>query len=432
MPQRPAIDLLVIGADAAGCAAAGSAQRLGATTALIATGLERKIEGHAPPPPNFVWRLLDLNRYGLRLEPAEAQIQLLPDGAALSTGPDPQNTARRLASRSGPLEFQWSDFAAAMKRARLRDRKTRVAKKGARSAAPDERIAEDPYASANAVLDDRFEDEGIKTHLVSALLAPFGLAGDEPGSALALVEIAAGWPQRSTGEVSLDDALLAAARDRGVDMPASRFKALSFIDGKNWRVELEDGSEIRARQAIASSALIADALGVDADADGSPLRRMRGGEATIRLSYQRTPEIEGADAGGVFHLASDRRAIARARDAMIEGRLEEGAPLTFEIIGKDIVARAPYCPARLAESGHFRDWTGQDLQILGRQAAAEIGKRLKADIGPPRAIDVAIGPDVASGLRLRTFAAPTLPAPPPSLDAIGAAAALAMKVLRRD
>jgi hypothetical protein len=429
MAQRPAIDLLVIGADAAGCAAAGSAQRLGATTALIPTGLERKTEGYAPAPPNFVWRLLDLHRYGLRLDPADAQTQHLPDGTSVSIGPDAHKTARALGERQGALEFQWADFAASMKRARLRDRKARVARKNGRIT--DDRRTDDFFASANAVLDDRFEDEGIKTHLVSMLLAPFGLAGDEPGSSAALVELASGWPQRASG-VSIDDALEAAARDRGVDMPLARVKTLAFIDGRIWSASLEDGSEIRARQAIASSALIADALGIYAEADGSPLRRMRGSEAMIRLSYQRVPELEGAAQDGVHHIASDRRAIIRARDAMIEGRLEETSPLTFEIIGKEIVARAPYCPARLAENGHFRDWTGQDLQILGRQAAAEIGKLLKADVGPPSAIDAKIGPDAAAGLRLRSLGAPPLPAPPPSLDMIGAAAALAMKVLRRD
>jgi hypothetical protein len=183
---------------------------------------------------------------------------------------------------------------------------------------------------------------------------------------------------------------------------------------------------------MASSALLAEAAGLRVDAGGTPLRRRSGTQATIRIRYDRKPKLSAKDAAAGFFIAADRQAIIRARNGMIEGKLEDEAPLAFEIRGKEIFARAPFCPARLVDNGETREWTGQDRQILGRQTAAFIEKRLPGVTGTPREIEVTIGPDVASGLRRRSFDVPPTPAPAPSADPIGAAAALALEISRRD
>jgi hypothetical protein len=420
MAHRAQVDLLVIGTDAAGYAAAACAARSGAATALVATGFETDSETAVAEPPNFVWRLLDLHQYDLRFETLPARTSYFANGApALTTTDDPFATGRALAARAPALEHLWPAFVEEM------GRTPASAAGGGASLGPG------PFQTANAALDDYFADEELKTHIIGAALVPFGLAGDEAGSAAAL---AAGHlaSRRRAAYAPLVEALKAAASAAGVDILEPRLKRLCREGSKLWKAMLDDGRDIRAANAMASSALLGEAAGLRVDVGGSPLRRCSGTQATIRIRYDRKPKLSAKDAAAAFFIAADRQAIIRARNSMIEGKLEDDAPLAFEIRGKEIIARAPYCPARLVDNGETREWTGQDRQILGRQAAMLIEKRLPGATGTPREIEVTIGPDVASGLRRRSFDVPPTPAPAPSADPIGAAAALALEISRRD
>lgn len=416
MAPRTFIDLFIVGADAAGLAAAACAARSGAKVALAPTGGECVAEGLVAEPPNFVWRLLDLHQYDLRFEAPSGEATALSPTSLVATGADARGTAEGLAAREPSLEFLWPQFVEEL---------SAVAAAGGRG-----NLSPGEYQSANAALDDYFEDEALKTHLVSALVAPFGLAGDEAGSAQALVSVA-GWSRRRTLRRALDDALKSAALAAGVEIREERLDAVERVDDKFWKIVLEDGRDLRARDAMASSALIGEAAGLRVAASGSPLLRRNGAEATIRIRYDRRPKLPGRDWRVRYHNAANRRQILRARDSMNAGRLAEEPPFSFEFAGKDVIARAPYCPARLRENGHFREWTGQDRQILGRQAADEV-ERLFGDVGNAREIEVTVGPDAAGGLRRRVFDAPAILAPAPSHDDIGAAAALAMEIVRRD
>lgn len=416
MAPRTFIDLFIVGADAAGLAAAACAARSGAKVALAPTGGECVAEGLVAEPPNFVWRLLDLHQYDLRFEAPSGEATALSPTSLVATGADARGTAEGLAAREPSLEFLWPQFVEEL---------SAVAAAGGRG-----NLSPGEYQSANAALDDYFEDEALKTHLVSALVAPFGLAGDEAGSAQALVSVA-GWSRRRTLRRALDDALKSAALAAGVEIREERLDAVERVDDKFWKIVLEDGRDLRARDAMASSALIGEAAGLRVAASGSPLLRRNGAEATIRIRYDRRPKLPGRDWRVRYHNVANRRQILRARDSMNAGRLAEEPPFSFEFAGKDVIARAPYCPARLRENGHFREWTGQDRQILGRQAADEV-ERLFGDVGNAREIEVTVGPDAASGLRRRVFDAPAILAPAPSHDDIGAAAALAMEIVRRD
>lgn len=415
MAQRPSIRLLVIGADAAGYAAAACAARSGAAVALTATGGETLPEGAVAEPPNFVWRLLDLHQYGLKFEQPAPKTSLFGDGKApLSTSDDAGSTGEKLAARDASLEYLWPAFVEQTKR-------------GEAGALTGRTLDCGRYQSANAALDDWFADEDLKTHLVCALVSPFGLAGDEAGSVAAL--FAGAVSPRRLAAASLFDILKTAAESAGVETAPGRLVALTRGDGKTFTAAMDDGREIRAKAAMASSALIGEAAGLRIAAKGSPLLRRSGAEATIRIRYDRKPKIAAKAMSAGYFTAPDRAAMRRARNNMLEGRIDEDSPLSFEIRGKEIIARAPFCPARLRENGELRDWTGQDRQILGRQAAATIAKRL-GSVGTVRDIEVAIGADAASGLKRRTFHASPIPAPPPSHDAIGAAAALALEILR--
>jgi hypothetical protein len=428
MAQRPAFDLLVVGADAAGFAAAAAAMKLGVRAAIVRTGCEPKALGLRPSPPNFVWRLLDLHRHEVATVDAGMTVTHLAEGEEIGTFVDPLKTARLLARRDPALEHYWPDFVSAMALAKEAE---------AASGAEDRRDSSlglpllDPrWASAIDLLDDRFTDEGLKAHVLMSALAPLGLAGDEPGSALALFDADGRDPAQRVDAEALHDALAAAAKDAGVVVGGGKLLRLSREGDRVVTAHLEDGDDVRAARAIASSAFIADAAGLVVEAGGSPLRRQAGAEATIRLRYARKPRVKSAAAAAVHHIAADKRALQRARDAMLEGRLDDSMPLSFEVRGREIIARAPYAPASIRDNGAMRDWTGQDLQILGRAAAAAIGRRLDPACGAPQAVDASLGADVAAGLRKRDFSQSPITAPPPSIDAVGAAAALVMRLVR--
>lgn len=413
MNARTIFDLLVIGADAAGFAAAACAAKSGATVSLIATGGEAPPAGKTPEPPNFVWRLLDLHLRDLRPEARGAQTTLAA-GEALTTTGDPARTGEELGRRDSVLEHLWPAFAASMKGA-------------------DDRPASSPdrFLSANAVLDDYFSDELLKTHVIASCVAPFGLAGDEAGSAAALASLGESGRRRIDAR-SLFEALADAAAGAAVDHIAGRLNALLCADGKSWKAISDSGREIRARRAMASSALLAEAAGLLVACNGSPLVRRAGAEAVIRLRFDKRLPAAAHAHGGLCFAAGDRAAIARARDEMIDGVIAEEPFLSFEIFGKEILARAPFCPARLSEGGAGREWTGQDKQILGRRAADVIAKALGVPVGSPREIDVSVGVDAAGGLARRSFDMPALDAPAPSADPVGAAASLALELIRHD
>jgi hypothetical protein len=427
MAQRPTYDLLVAGADAAGYAAAAAAQRLGASAAVVSTGHEPRPAGSQPSPPNFVWRLLDLHRFDLRAADAGPARTHLGEGEEVATVPDPNKAARLLSARDPALEFGWPDFIEAMARAKVRDQQ---ADDRGRKALLGLALGDAAYSSALDILSDRFADEGLKTHLLMTALAPLGLAGDEPGSARALFDLQSADPAQRVDADALAEALAACAKDAGAVIETGKLVRLAREGERLWIAKFEDGNEVRSARVLASTALGAEAAGYLVDAGGSPLRRQAGTEAAIRLRYGRKPRLKAGDSAGLHHVAADSRALARARDAMLEGRIDDAMPLSFEFRGREIVARAAFAPATIRENGGMRDWTGQDLQILGRMAAAAIGRRLDPACGAPQSIDASLGPDVAAGLRKRDFTRTRLPAPPPSVDAVGAAAALAMALVK--
>lgn len=429
MAQRPAFDFIVIGADAAGLAAAAAAAKLGKSAVVVRTGAEPKATGLKPSPPNFVWRLLELHRYDLEAVDAGLTVTHVAEGEEVATQSDALKTARRLAARDPALEYAWPDFVAAM--ARARDEGEEAPGAHPRREGPLGLALRDPsWASAHDLLDDRFTDEGLKTHLLMSALAPLGLAGDEPGSAQALFDAAAyASPQRVDAD-ALHDALAAAANDAGVAVEAQGLVRLTREGERAFTAHLEGGGAVRGARLVASSALVADAAGLLVEAGGSPLRRQAGAEATIRLRYARKPRVRAGEGARLHHLASDRRALQRARDAMLEGRLADAMPVSFEIAGREIIARAPFAPAAICDNGSVREWTGQDLQILGRAAAAAIGRRLDPACGAPQSVDASLGPDVAGGLRRRNFDSAVIDAPAPSIDTVGAAAALVMRLVR--
>ena len=146
-PRFPVFDLIVLGDDAAGAAAAAAVARLGRAVALAPTGHEAL---HAPPlvePQNFVWRTLDLHRRFAGGQGFAAEV--LIGETLLELPAERRAAARALAMRAEALGGLYEEFAAA------------------ETLAPD-------YESADAVLDDWFEDEALKAKIAEASTLPCG------------------------------------------------------------------------------------------------------------------------------------------------------------------------------------------------------------------------------------------------------------------
>lgn len=438
---RRQYDLVVIGADLAGLAAAACAARQGADiearVLIIRTGDEPTSAGSTPCVPDFVWRRLNLHESAFAARPVDALVTLLSDGRSVTTIQNRRRSGAALTEADhDPLgvwpevmrewDGVWKSAYGVMLQA---------TKSGARildHLRSDEgaMLAEQLCAPLETVLDDCFEDDSLKTHLAASALMPFGLAGDEPGSALALSALSdqAWWRWRAGGKgAALVDALEAACAAAGVDAIESDVVSVERQDGKDRRVVLADGTTIRAKAVMTANAHLPVATRLNAAPALSPLSRREGASAEIRVKLARPAQPPGDHKHAVYFLAGSIECLKAARDAALEGRVHEEPPLYFEINRDEIIVRAPYCPAALYADNEPREWGEQDRQMLGRIVVERLGSALNGAVKNVRRVDVKIS---ARGLDPTPRAENVgVIAPPTSHDEIGAAARLAMELV---
>jgi len=440
MARRRQYDLIVIGAEPAGLAAAACAGRAHAHVALIHTGDQPPRSASAPGVPDFVWRKLNLQDAGLEADPVPARISLFEGGRTLKTFKSAKKTRDALEAASIPDHRLWADFNDELSRARkegeglTRRAAVRANGRGAPAllgalagkdgAGAAERLTE----GALALLDDYFSDDALKVHLASVALTPFGLGGDEAGSALALAGVGApsAWRVRVSRngpkfERVLEDAALAA----GVEIIDARIRAVGAADEKTCEVTLHDGDVLRARHLMAASTEAAARAGLDIAPAFSPLTRRDGAVANVRLRFARPIEAPEGEKDAIFYLADSISSFAEARDAALEGRLIERPPISFEFNKDDILVHAPYCPSFLKTEDEVREWTEQDRQAFGQQIIARLAPFLNgAARSAVRRIDVRVTPAAP-----RQGEGAGVIAPPPGHDPIGAAAKLALDLI---
>jgi phytoene dehydrogenase-like protein len=437
--RRTLIDLIVIGADAAGVAAAACAARQGAAVALVRGGERKPRAGSVPGVPDFVWRKLNLEEWGLDAEPVSSRVSLFEEGRWIATYASAKRTREALEKSAEGDHHLWTDFVAELER-RWREGAdvayASAAGGGGTRPLLDALRREGGAAAAGrlagttaGLLEDYFVSDELKTHLASVALGPFGLGGDEPGSALGLAALSEGaaWRVRPGGKAgALLAALDAAADAAGVLRPGGRLKALGPADAKKRSVVLEDGEIVEARRIMAASVDVAARADVEVAPSFSPLTRREGAVADIRLRFKKTPEapVHGRDA--VYFIADSLQSFAEARDAALEGRITENMPISFEYARDEIVVHAPYCPTFLKTEDEIRDWSEQDRQALGMAIVRRLEPFLNGASKSIKRIDIRVTP-----------AAPppgdegpnAVPAPPPGQDPIGAAARLALELV---
>lgn len=442
MKQRRAFDLVIIGADAPGLAAAACAARAGAEISLsvgvVRTGEESAPGPSAPGVPDFVWRRLDLQQTALSARPVPAAISLFEDGRQLSSDPDIRRTGRAFEAAGVDEAGVWSDYASLRLRAFAEaDAVARRAAKGSRPltdavTGPDgARAALRLAARADETLDDFFADEHLKTHLAALALMPFGIAGDEPGSAAALgAALDAGAWRITEGDrgAGLMRALEDVCQSSGVVLIEGAVVAVDLVDDRSRLVNLDSGEALKAPVVMVSRAASPTAARLGAAPAFSPLARREGAGAEVRVRLA-APFAGMARADSICFAAGSRAALAAARDAAREGRIPDDPPIMFEIAGDEIVVHAPYLPAALYADDERREWSEQDRQQLGRAVVDRLGRALNGALPPVRRVDVRVHARETG----RIASGPArLIAPPASLDEIGAAARLAMEIVRGD
>ncbi len=434
MRNRRQFDLVIFGADPGGFAAAACAARAGAVCAVVKTGHEILGAGSASAVPNFVWRQLDLHETDLVVEPIDARITLFEDGGAVATFADDQQTEEALARTSPGDGALWADFKGEMRRKHVRKKLPReeiFAALGATFAATPMDGA--PTDALGSVLDDYFENDAIKTHLSAVAGLAFGLGGEEPGSAYALATAV----DRNAWRVK-DGAGLLATLERvceraGVAHFPAQCRRITRHDARQFDVELESGERFRAGALMASSPRIAWACGLKVKGDPSPLTNRENAEAmiSVKLSEEiRPPAPTPEGVAAVYYIAGSAEEIRSAREAVLEGRIPDAAPISFELSDREILVRTTYCPKVLASEDGPREWTGQDRQILGKQVVQRLERYLNGALNSVQRTDVKIcgATDLEPEAALNADA-PAIAAPAPEVNEIAAAARLALRLV---
>jgi phytoene dehydrogenase-like protein len=200
-------------------------------------------------------------------------------------------------------------------------------------------------------------------------------------------------------------------------------------------VRLADGAIALAKTTMASSAGAAARFGAPLLAASSPLALRSAARAAVRLRFAERPRIAAQGLQGepdaIFYLADSLDSITAARDQAASGGFIERAPLSFEADGEEIIVEAPYCPIAIRTDEGMRAWTEQDRQAFGAQVLQRVSPYLDGAAAGIRKIEVSIAPPIGSReSRRASRSGAGILAPPPSLDEIGAAARLALALVR--
>ncbi len=435
MGNRRQFDLVVIGDDLSGLAAAACAARRGAACAVISTGHEPTEQASVASIPNFVWRRLDLHETGLTPEPVSACVSLFNDAEAITTFADDHDTIEALDKTAPADSALWSDFRSEMRRKQKSKRPT-----GEQIVASPERLHQTAPLdgmltdSMAGLLDDYFTSDHLKTHLASVAGLTFGIGGEEPGSGFALASASDWSAWRVKNDDTLVETLNRVCEKLSVEKIAYPIRRIERHDNRNYNIDFDLGDGLRARAVMASSLRIATAMGLRTEDDPSPLAAPESAEAliSVKLSETSSPPVELKDGlNAIYYIAETEDEIRAARDAVLEGRTPENPPLMFELGDKEIIARTPYCPRLLASEDGPREWTGQDRQILGKQVLQRLGKYLNGALETVQRTDVKVfGAAELDPEHPLNENMPTIHAPAPEVNEIAAAARLAMRLVR--
>lgn len=378
-------DLLVIGDDAPSLAAAACAAQTGASVALADPVRARLPAGASLSAiPNFVWRRLDLQNYDLRLEPVSARITLF-ENDSLATPKSIADTVAALREKEDGGAALWPDFVADMASVDQdndlpsRDMLALSAHQGDVAVLTDAAML---AGAATDLIEDYLNGGMITNHVNAHALGVSGHDGTEAGSAGLIPSFLSedAWPVRSakkgTDPVEALRAVCAAMGVTKFDAPvigatASQGKTNALVFAQ----ESNAARKLRANAILFASPDSARRAGYD---DGYNFQNpFNAGHAVLRIKLRSPLDMPAGDTQSLFQIVDDGENLKRARGATLDGQIPEDPPVSFEFLANgDLIVRSRYIPARLRDEEGWRDWTGQDRQILQKVMIDRLASRL--------------------------------------------------------
>lgn len=432
-------DVLVVGDDAPSLCAAAAAAAAGAKTILAPSKGKRLA---APPSvcdiPNFVWRRLELQDFGLSLEPVSARITLLADGKSTTTYRSPHETATALYEEDPGAASLWPALTEDMRALAM----SGLGAGGALTAGAELpvgaslRMLNDMArlsGSSTEMLDDYLNGGPLSTHIGAHALAASGLGGAEAGSAMMLPEFFSehSWRVRTKpGSRSVLGALRKACEHHGVSLAPKDLKRAA-ADGVKMNI-INFGSEekIRVREIFFASPNAAETAGYRGV--HSALAPYNGARATLRLKLRSDISLPAGDKQAIFQLIDSGEDIRSARESALDGRLSESLPVEFEFTDKgDIVAYTSYIPRQHREDGEWRGWTGQDRQLLSKIMIDRLASRIDGLREKIQKQEISVT-EASADNEDPFMSARNVTLQPNRHDAVAAAVALIDKVLAND
>jgi phytoene dehydrogenase-like protein len=297
----------------------------------------------------WIWRDLELARFGLELIPLECSFTPHLDGAGLCRWPDPERTRQEIARFSARDAERYPAFGAAM------GRLARFARNFVDHPAPDPaslrpadllqllglgRAVRDlpdnelelqrklATMSAADFLDEWFEADALKAPMsCSGIIGTF-LGVRSPGTAYVLLHHYMGeidgasrsWGLARGGNGAVSEAIAASARERGAEIRTSAPVArIRVRGGRTNGVVLEDGEEIDAKTVVSGCEprltflkLVGDDHLPAAFVAGLKRYKARGSSGKVNLALDRLPDFTCRPGDGP-HLRGDM-AIAPSVD----------------------------------------------------------------------------------------------------------------------
>ena len=385
-------DFLIIGDDEASLCAAACAQRAGAKVALARTpkAKKKRIGGTLPNIPNFIWRRLDLQEFGVTIDKVSARVTLFENGDPLVTLAGARDTKAALADAGIGDYSLWEDFVedaaaiseapfiqAASSGAPMDGAAALATMLGDRSALHKSSML---ASSCQDLLDDCFEDQRLKDHVAAHALAPAGLGGAEPGSAFAVTDYLDddAWRVRvDENGKSLHEILEEVCEQSGVTTFTKPFETISSEGGKFKTAVFDDDEKIKTRTIFFATPDAADSAGAGHCAPGGAMRGA--GAATVMMRIKLSEDIDAPahDKDAVFQIIDEGDDLAEACDAAVSGLTPERLPVEFEFAENgDILARSSYFPSLYRTEDEWRGWTSQDRQAAAMQIRQRLTSRM--------------------------------------------------------
>jgi phytoene dehydrogenase-like protein len=371
-------DLLVVGDDAPGLCAAAAAAKTGAAVLLAPAGAVRVPRSPSICDiPNFVWRRLELQDYGLALEPISARITLLEDGVAATTLRGAAETADALAGDDDDAAALWPALVEDMRALGEDAASLHTERANALSAVADARSLSAlgrAAGSTSELLDDYLNGGPLSAHVSAHALSLSGQGGEEAGSAMALPEFfdEHSWRVRSApGSRSLNGALRRVCEVQGVETAPTPVRDASADGARFNSLNFGDETKRKARRILFATPDAAETAGYKTPGV------YNGGRAVLRLVLRREVEPPAGDGNAIFQIVDKSSDLESARNAALDGRLSDRPPVAFEFTDKgDIIAHTSYIPKRLRDDEGWRNWTGQDRQALTKIMIDQLASRI--------------------------------------------------------